>query len=70
MTKYLSFLAWLVFRSQGLITYYIIDNYFVDLKKFWIVYFIIASSLIYLAEQIRQPLIPYIYKKIRLWLEL
>lgn len=57
MVKYLQFMAWLIFRSQGLITYYIIDNYFPHLKSFWIIYFMIASSLIYYSEQSQKPLL-------------
>jgi intracellular septation protein A len=57
MVKYLQFIAWLVFRSQGLITYYVIDNYFLHLKPWWILYFVIASSLIYISEQLQKPLL-------------
>jgi len=58
------YLAWLIFRSQGLITYYLVDNYSPEHKKLWIVYFLSASYLILLSEKIKQPLIPYFYKKL------
>ncbi len=63
MIKYFQFLAWLIFRSQGLITYYIVDNYYSNLKPYWIIYFIIASSLIYISEQMQRPLIKLIWNK-------
>lgn len=63
LISYFQFLAWLIFRSQGLITYYIVDNYYLNLANYWIIYFIIASSFIYLSEKKQRPLIKKIWKK-------
>jgi len=71
MTKdnhYLLFTSELVFTSQGLITYYLVDIFYPQHKVWWIFYFVIARLFIYISKQVRQPLIPYFYQKIKLWL--
>jgi len=64
MTPFLNFLAYTFFTSQGLITYYLVDNFYPELKRYWIIYFILARFFIYLSEKKQNPLL-----NLKLWIK-
>lgn len=60
---FLKFLSWIWFRSQGLITYYFVDNFAPNLRIYWIIYFIVSSYLINLSEIQQKPLLSFFNHK-------